>query len=76
VADATSAADLSFRSFATTMPDVRSIDIDPLVCPYLPTCDPIVDGVLVRVDHDHISFAWSAHMAEDLRRLLHAAHAL
>ena len=35
--------------------DVWSIDLDQAVCPYLPICDPVVDGMIVRRDHTHLT---------------------
>ena len=33
----------------------RSVDLDRLVCPFLPICDPIVDGHVVQIDGHHLS---------------------
>lgn len=70
LADGASKAELSYRAIAERLADVRTIDLDPLVCPELPVCDPIVDGIVVRLDHDHITPAWSAHIADELDALL------
>ena len=43
------------RSLAEGDDGVVSVDLDPLVCPYLPICDPVVDGQIVKVDDDHIT---------------------
>lgn len=72
LADGASKAELSYRALAERLPGVRTIDLDPLVCPDLPVCDPIVGGIVVRLDHDHISAAWSAFMSDDLDALLRA----
>ena len=32
-----------------------SVDIDGLVCPYAPICDPIVNSEVVRVDGSHLA---------------------
>ena len=34
-----------YRAAADEDDEVWSLDIDQLVCPYLPICDPVVDGV-------------------------------
>jgi hypothetical protein len=73
---APSAAELGYRALATSLPGVHAIDIDPLVCPRLPTCDAVVGGTLVRKDHDHLTPRYSAVIAEQLEMLLHASGAL
>jgi hypothetical protein len=67
----TQATDLerSFRSIADGK-RVWSIDIDSLVCPYLPICDPLVDGVIVRSDNSHISVRFAESIAGKLEDLL------
>jgi hypothetical protein len=71
VTEGASEAELSYRALPQRMTGVRSLNLDPLVCPELPVCDPIVEGFVVRLDHDHISQAWSAYIANDLDKLLH-----
>ncbi|MGQ0830592.1 MAG: SGNH hydrolase domain-containing protein, partial [Microthrixaceae bacterium] len=34
---------------------VWSLDLDRLVCPYLPICDPIVNGLVARIDGSHLN---------------------
>jgi peptidoglycan/LPS O-acetylase OafA/YrhL len=58
-----------FRSVADGR-DVYSIDLDPLVCPYLPICDPIVGGVVVKKDPQHITAPFSGAMTDAIDRLL------
>jgi hypothetical protein len=58
-----------YRSIADGR-DVYSVDLDHLVCPYLPICDPIVGGVVVKKDPQHITAAFSAAMADAIDRLL------
>jgi hypothetical protein len=58
-----------FRSVADGS-DVFSIDLDHLVCPYLPICDPIVGGVVVKKDPQHITAPFSAAMTDAIDRLL------
>ena len=38
-------------------------DVDHLVCPYLPICDPIVNGVVVKWDTEHLATRFSASLA-------------
>ncbi len=49
---------------------VFSIDIDRLVCPYLPICDPLVDGVVVRRDNSHLSLRFAESIAGQIEDLL------
>ncbi len=44
-----------YRSLADTDAGVWTIDLDRRVCPYLPICDPIVDGLIVKRDHGHLT---------------------
>ena len=50
--------------------DIYSIDLDRLVCPYLPICDPIVGGLVVKRDSQHITAGFSKKLALPIRRLL------
>ena len=47
-----------YRSIANGT-DVYTLDLDRLVCPYLPICDPIVGGVVVKRDPQHITVGFS-----------------
>ena len=44
-----------YRRLATRDDRVWSADLDRLVCPYLPICDPIVDGQIVKFDVSHLT---------------------
>ncbi|MGB8651279.1 MAG: acyltransferase family protein [Mycobacteriales bacterium] len=68
-----SPAETGYRALARELPGVRTVDLDPLACPRLPVCDPIVDGFVVRRDHDHLTPAWSAYIADDVDTLLRRA---
>jgi len=54
-----------FRSLADSDPDVHSVDLDRAVCPYLPICDPLVDGVVVKWDTTHVTLSFAATVADD-----------
>ena len=41
-----------------------SVDLDDLVCPRLPTCDAVVDDLVVKRDVNHITGTFSAHLAD------------
>ena len=53
-----------------------SIDLDRLVCPDLPTCDPVVDDKVVMYDSNHLATGFAATLADDLEALLMDAGAL
>ena len=74
--EAVSTAERGYRGLVNDHPGLHTLDIDALVCPRLPICDPVLDGILVRKDHDHITAAWSAHMADRLLALLQGIDAL
>jgi hypothetical protein len=50
--------------------DVWSLDLDGNVCPYLPICDPIVDGLIVRRDDSHLSSRFTARLTPVFERFL------
>jgi hypothetical protein len=59
----------AFRAAANGS-DVFSVDLDRVVCPYLPICDPIVAGVVVKKDAQHITAAFSRAMAPSIEAVL------
>jgi peptidoglycan/LPS O-acetylase OafA/YrhL len=59
----------SYRSLANGT-DVFSLDLDRLVCPYLPICDPMVGGLVVKKDGEHITAAFSHYIGRPLSALL------
>jgi hypothetical protein len=62
VAAATTPNERYYRSLANG-DDVFTLDLDRLVCPYLPICDPIVGGVVVKRDKQHITAGYSKTLA-------------
>ena len=55
---------------------VWSLDLDHLVCPRLPTCDPVVDDTIVKRDSDHITGTYAAHIADRVGAMLRNEHVL
>ncbi|MBX3286417.1 MAG: acyltransferase [Actinobacteria bacterium] len=53
--------------------DVWSLDIDRLACPYLPICDPVVDGRIVRRDNTHLTTVYASSLADPFEDLLVSA---
>jgi hypothetical protein len=66
----------AYRALDAKDSDVWSVDIDRLVCPYLPICDPIVGGRVVRRDGTHLSVAFAESIAPDLERYLREVRVL
>jgi peptidoglycan/LPS O-acetylase OafA/YrhL len=56
-------AELSYRQAATVVPGVFSADFDHLVCPFLPICDPIVNGQIVKWDPTHLTVGFAKTIA-------------
>ena len=71
VAAATTPLEEYYRSLANGI-DVFTLDLDRLVCPYLPICDPIVNGVVVKRDKQHITAAYSKTLGEPIDSVLAA----
>lgn len=45
--------------------------MDRLVCPYLPICDPVVDGEIVKLDQGHITATYARRVvSHDIKRFL------
>jgi hypothetical protein len=60
-----------YRSLANGT-NVFTFDLDRLVCPYLPICDPIVRGVVVKRDPQHITAGYSATLAAPIGQVFRA----
>jgi hypothetical protein len=50
---------------------LSTLDLDRVVCPRLPACDPVVDGLIVKRDNDHITVKFAAHIAARVDTLFH-----
>ena len=64
---------LVFRRLAAADPSMLAANFDRLVCPYLPICDPVIGGVVVRWDHQHIAAGYSATLGPGLAAYFKAA---
>ena len=60
-----------YRSVANGT-SIYSLDIDRLVCPYLPICDPIVNGQVVKHDSQHLTAGYSKTLATPIAAVLAA----
>ncbi len=52
--------------------DVFTIDLNHLVCPREPVCDPVVNHVIVRRDHTHLTATYAGALAGPIEDRLHA----
>ncbi len=50
---------------------VSTLDLDRVVCPRLPKCDPVVNGIIVKRDTDHITATFAAAIAVQVDAALH-----
>ena len=55
--------ELLYRRLDKADDHVWSVDLDTLVCPYLPICDPIVNHQVVKVDRHHLTSSFVASIA-------------
>jgi hypothetical protein len=62
-----------YRRLADENDRLSSVDLDPLVCPYLPICDPIVDHVVVKFDRERLTSTFARSLAPAVERELAAA---
>jgi hypothetical protein len=49
---------------------IWSVDLDHVVCPRLPTCDPVADGIIAKRYSDHITGTFAAHIADPVEAIL------
>jgi peptidoglycan/LPS O-acetylase OafA/YrhL len=50
---------------------ISNLDLDRLVCPRLPVCDPIVNNIIVRRDATHITATYARSLSDRIDALLH-----
>ncbi len=62
--------ELKVREIAAENDLVLSADFDRLVCPYLPICDPIIGGVVVKWDDLHLTARFSTTLAAPIAAYL------
>jgi hypothetical protein len=49
---------------------VWTLDLDRLICPYFPICDPVVNGIVVKRDLLHISGEFARSIADEVTTYL------
>lgn len=64
-----------YRELAHTKERVFDLDINELICPYLPICDPLVDGRIVWYDVSHISLSFARTLVDPMQAFF-AANAI
>jgi hypothetical protein len=69
------ASERAIEAVAAHDPRVATIDLDDVVCPALPVCDPVVDGVITRINNDHLTISFAATLGPALEQRLVAAGA-
>jgi len=62
-----------FRSIDKKYGDVLDLDMDLLICPRLPICDPLVNSRFVWVDHHHLTNEYLDEIYPSLEKLLMAS---
>ncbi|MGQ0832302.1 MAG: acyltransferase family protein [Microthrixaceae bacterium] len=59
-----------YRDLSRSDPDIRSLDLDRLLCPFLPICDPVVNGLIVRWDPAHLTQRFAVSIAPSVGEVL------
>ena len=59
-----------YRQLAKHQRNVWSVDLDHLVCPFLPICDPIVNNQIVKWDPTHLTVKFAQSIAPQLNTYL------
>ena len=63
--------ELHYRSYARDHSDYAvSLDLDRLVCPRWPTCDPVVGDIIVKRDTTHLTATFALSLAGSVERRL------
>jgi hypothetical protein len=55
---------------------VVSVNLNRLACPRYPVCDPVVNGIIVRRDHTHLTGTYARALTTSLETLLRERHVL
>jgi len=61
--------DLMYREIARDR-QVDEANFDQLMCPFMPICDPVVNGTIVRFDNQHITPRFATSLAEPMTTFL------
>jgi len=66
--------ELLYRELDAGSSRIRSADFDRFVCPFLPICDPVIAGHIVKVDTQHLTREFAEYIAPEVADYLEAAH--
>ena len=64
------ASEVIARRLAAEDPGVWTLDLDRAACPYLPICDPVVGGIVVRRDNTHLTTRFVRSLVDGLEEHL------
>ena len=64
------ALDQVYRNLGTGS-DVKTLELNHLACPRLPVCDPVVNDIIVRRDHTHLTATYVLALTNALQTILH-----
>jgi peptidoglycan/LPS O-acetylase OafA/YrhL len=64
-------AELLERRLAADSPQVSSVDFDRFVCPFLPICDPVIGGIVVKWNGQHLTTRFAESLAGPVEAFLH-----
>jgi len=65
-----------YRSLADHDDHVFAADLDRLVCPFFPICDPVVDHHIVKVDAQHLTREFADFIAPEVASYLQAINVI
>jgi peptidoglycan/LPS O-acetylase OafA/YrhL len=65
--------ELEYRRLDRQYDNVWSANFDRLVCPFLPICDPVVNGQVVKADYHHLASRFAATLARPIDTYLKQA---
>jgi hypothetical protein len=63
-------AEKLYRRLAESDDGVYSMNLDRLVCPFLPICDPVIDGHIVKWDSTHLTTDFARSLAPELAAIM------
>lgn len=59
-----------YRKLAADNDDIYDLDLDRIVCPLLPICDPVVDGSIVKRDPSHLKVLFALKLVPQVEMYL------
>ena len=66
--------ELLYRKLDAGSDRIRAANFDRFVCPFLPICDPVIDGHIVKVDTQHLTRDFADYIAPEVADYLVASH--